>query len=140
MPKLLTRVTQGEWARPWTESLGWPLYDGGWTQGQGSLSRDVPGSKEDGPPPSLSQGFPRSSVTSAHLPPLPAQEPHLWLQGWRGCILAPCTQLLVWEGPGFWAPLSAKRGQRLLGSLAPTLGGAALGSEHGGRGDFVGTY
>ena len=28
--------------------------------------------------------------------------------------------------------LSAKRGQRLLGALAPTLRGAAIGSEHGG--------
>ena len=36
---------------------------------------------------------------------------------------------------GSWvlsAPLSAKRGQRLLGALAPTLRGAAIGSEHGG--------
>ena len=140
MPKLLTRVTWGEWARPWTESLVCLLYDGGWTQGQGSLSGDVPGSKEDRPPPSLSQGFPRSTVTSAHPPTAPSPGASslaaglAWVHGWGGWVHS-CSLHTATGLGGSWilgAPLSAKRGQRLLGSLALTLRGAALGFEHGG--------
>lgn len=140
MPKLLTRVTWGEWARPWTESLGWPLYDGGWAQGQGSLSRDVPESKEDCPPPSLSQGFPRSMVTSAHPPIAPSPGGSslaaglAWVHGWGVWVRSCSLQTAAGLG-GSWilgAPLSVKRGQMLLDSLALTLRGAALGSEHGG--------
>lgn len=67
-------------------------------------------------------------------PSLPAQ---CWLgMAWpRGVwhVSAPCTQLLVWEGPVLREPLSAERGQRVLGLPAPPptpppLAGRELGA------------